>query len=131
MKPIILGLLFAITASAEEAPPTARTSKFDAFYGGISRPALYGCTTFDYLTTRAALRSPYAAEANPILGQGAVRQAAFVFGPAIAIDLLSQLIRKKGKPRLAASLRVGVGAVHCVGGFKNLALLETLRRMPN
>jgi hypothetical protein len=60
-----------------------------------------------------------------------VRQAAFVFGPAIAIDLLSQLIRKRGKPKLAASLRLGVGAVHCVGGFKNLSLLKTLHQMPN
>ena len=66
----------------------------------------------DYASTRAALSGdPRAIEANPVQGQGALRQAAIQAGSAAVGCWADSKLRSKGKPGLARALRISVLAV--------------------
>lgn len=61
----------------------------------------------DYASTRYAISSAGALEANPLQGQGALQQAAVQAGVAGAGCWADSKLRREGHPKLAKWLRVG------------------------
>lgn len=84
--------------------------------------ALVGSSTWDYVETRKAITEGRGAEANPVLGQGAIRQALIKAAGTSGVLAVAHLLELKGRPVLAHVVRGVVtslfvyAAIHNRGG---------------
>lgn len=117
---LALAIAFLMTArvDAQELPD----NKWEWFPHTWKSGLVYGSTAADFISTRQALGRGYV-ETNPVLGQGAARQAAIMFGTAWFTDAAAHWAEKQGTTGkvgawILRGIHVGVRAEASIHNFR-------------